>query len=297
MLTGPVIVYPSGDFSPPDDVVEVAPPFPTQLALEFQHLQHFKRLVKTQLPHLAFRLVGNGANPPDFLIRRAEDCEPFGMELTTFGTPTQERQSRVWRFSFWQERLLAAYARGRLAGLSGLKFAISFGSMDAPAPPPDRVDEELFEQLVVALEGVAKLPRPSMSAEPFAEEWPSGAIDGGAINWRLSGVSQAPFRGSKLADYAGFEVELTVDEYKGLEESVRQMESAIAEKDRPENRELLIVAGGPTRSGRAFSAGAVIALHVAEAWKGLATKPTYLHRVFLDIWGLEKVVLLHEKSL
>ena len=56
----------------------------------------------------------------------------------------------------------------------------------------------------------------------------------------------------------------------------------------------MIVAGGPTLFGRALPAGAVIAKRVSDIWRGLTKQPIHLRRVFLDIWGLEKIVLLYE---
>lgn len=303
MFTGGTIIYPGGNFHPPDDVIQITGKFKSPQAMEACLLAHFKRLIEKQMPALAFRVAGYGANPPDFLIYRdlAEAASPFGLELTTFGFPTEQRQQNHWHFTHWQERLLEAYEKGRLAGLSGLKFDISFGDLTGPAPKV--VDEQAFDGLVDALEGVAKLPMPAMSKEAGedwvmggGEQWPEGTIANGAITWRMSGRSNVPFQGSMLAKNAGFEVEVTVREYKPQDEVVADMNATIKAKDCPTNRELLIVAGGPTQSGRAFAASGVMAHRVLEQWAGPAEEPAYLHRVFLDIWGEEKVHVLYERT-
>jgi hypothetical protein len=289
MLISPVVIYGSG-YSPPDDVFQLYPSFPDQRAMEFHHLQHFKRLIKAQMPDLAFRLSGDGDNPPDFMIYRESEGKPFGLELTTFGIPTQDRQTRTWHFARLQERLLAVYKCGGLKGLSGLKFDVSFGSLGGT--PPKDLEEKTFNELVSALDGTAKLPRPAMDLH--STDWHSGSVGQGEVFWSLAGVSDGPFDGSVLAKQTGFEVECTMREWKTDAEAIAQMGKTIADKDDPRNTELLIVAGGPTRSGRALPAGAVIAKRVADIWQGPTQKPTYLRRVFLDIWGLEKIVILYE---
>lgn len=295
MFVGPTILTGDGSFCPPDDVVQVRSPFPTLHAMEFEHLQHFKRLVKVQFPRLAFRLASSGSNPPDFMVYRTDDGVPFGMELTTFGFPTQERQSRAWKFARIHERLLKAYEGGRLAGLSGLKFDVSFGALDGS--PPDGLDEATFGELVDALEDVAQLSRPSMETNvDSSEAWPSGVVGGGSILWSLSGVTNGCFEGSMLAKRTGFEVECTVREWKTEGELRMQMDETIQAKDVPSNQELLIVAGGPTQQGRMFPAGAVIAMQLVKAWHGPAKVPVHLRRIFLDVWGPEKIFLLYEKQ-
>ena len=303
MFTSPTIIHSStGNFCPPDDVIQLTPRFDDQREMEASHLAHFKRLIEHQLPSLAFKVAGYGANPPDFLIYRdlADAASSFGLELTTFGIPTEERQQNHWHFSHWQERLLEAYEKGRLAGLSGLKFDISFGELSGPAPK--EVDKQAFDELVDALEGVAKLPMSAMSEAAGRDfvmggggEWPEGTVADGAITWRLSARSNAPFQGSALAKRAGFEVEVTVREYKRRVDVVADMNATIKAKDCPTNRELLIVAGGPAQSGRAFAASGVLAQMAIEKWAGPAQRPSHLQRVFLDIWGEEKVYLLYER--
>jgi hypothetical protein len=289
MMSGPVVIYGSG-YSPPDDVLQLYQPFPGQRAMEFHHLQHFKRLIKAQMPDLAFRLSGDGANPPDFMIYRESEGKPFGLELTTFGIPTQDRQTRTRHSARLQERLLDVYKGGGLKGLGGLKFDVSFGSLGGM--PPLDVDEEIFKELVNALEDVARLPRPAMNLH--STDWHSGSVGQGELSWSLSGVSDTPFDGSMLAKQTGFEVECTMREWKTDAEAIAQMETTIAKKDDLRNLELVIVAGGPTLFGRALPAGAVIAKRVSDIWRGLTKQPIHLRRVFLDIWGLEKIVLLYE---
>jgi len=109
---------------PPDEVMQF-PSFVAKRAMEFAHLQHFKRMVKSQLPHLQFRLVGDGAEPPDFVLSR--DNSHFGLELTVFATP--QRRERAAFFSKLHDRLMLAHSKGRLRGLSGMKVDLAFGDL------------------------------------------------------------------------------------------------------------------------------------------------------------------------
>lgn len=277
----------------PDEVLQLREPFPDIPAIERVHLDHFKRNLKLQMPSLAFTCEERvEKDPPDFLIKRASDPKQIGLELTTFGTPTEDRQRRAWRFTRVHEHLLRAHANGRLRGLVGLKFDVSFGRLDGVQPQD--LDDHLLDELVGALERVAKLPRPVFSIDSPSEQWPLGSVGSDAILWSLSGSADGPWSGSMLANQTGFEVEMTVREWTTSAKVVDEMNKTIQGKDDARNEELLIVAGGPTKSGRCFRAGTVLGEVAARAWSGPAAKPLHLRRVFLDVWGAEKIFLLYE---
>lgn len=277
----------------PDEVVQLSESFPDIPSLERVHLEHFKRSLSVQMPNLAFACEEPvQKDPPDFLIKRPSDSKQIGLELTTFGTPTEDRQRRAWRFSRVHEHLLRAHANGRLRGLVGLKFDVSFGQLDGVQPQD--LDDRILDNLVEALELVANLPRPGFSIDSPSEQWSSGVVGPGVISWSLSGCADGPWRGSMLANQTGFEVEMTVREWTTAATVVAEMNRTIQGKDDPRNEELLIVAGGPTKSGRCFYAGTVLGLVAAQAWSGPAVKPRHLRRVFLDVWGVEKIFLLYE---
>ncbi len=182
-----------------------------------------------------------------------------------------------------------------------MKFDVWFGPLkefqETPqniAPPPVELDDTTLDELISDLEGITRIPRPALSAEAVNEPWPYALENKEKFSWTVSGQSNAPYTGSLLANQTGFEVEFAVREWQTLEELVRQMERTISEKDVPKNCELFIVAGGPTEFGRIFPAGALLALQTLEAWHGPAVKPTNLRRVFLVVWGENKVYLLYE---
>lgn len=276
--------------SPPDEVVQL-PSFATKRAMEFAHLQHFKRQLKSQFPHLQFRLIGDGLDPPDFLISR--DGLRFGLELTVFTMP--ERRERAAFFSKLHDRLLLAYSKGRLRGLSGMKVDLSFGELGAR---PFAVDEASFEQLLNAFDQLGKLERPNISSDSAAEpdgisDWPSGKA--GLIEWYVSIYSNQPLRGSKLSNATGFEVEYTQRQWIKTDDVIRVISERISAKDR-EGRgvdELLIVAGGPDQAGRVFPAEAMLAHRLLESRATSIVKPLHIQRVFVDIWGLERLYLVH----
>jgi hypothetical protein len=92
MMLGPMMIASGKDgevLSPPDNLIQL-PAFSTKRAMEFSHLQHFRRLIKAQLPSLQFRLLGDGGDPPDFLLSR--NGRKFGLELTVFGSPQRRER-------------------------------------------------------------------------------------------------------------------------------------------------------------------------------------------------------------
>lgn len=259
--------------------------------MEFAHLQHFKQLIRSQLPHLHFRLLGDGPEPPDFVLSR--DNSQFGLELTVFATP--ERRERAAFFSKLHDRLMLAHSKGRLRGLSGMKVDLAFGDLGVK---PFAVTDASFEQLVGAFDQLGKQGRPSISrdataAPVSAAEWPRG--EAGLIKWYVSAYSNQPFRGSKLSNATGFEVEYTQRQWVKTEGVARAINERISAKDRAGRGidELLIVAGGPDQAGRAFPAEAMLAYHLLESRSTSIVRPVHIRRVFVDIWGPERLYLVH----
>ncbi len=283
-----------GEILTPSDRVEQHPPFATKRAMEFAHLQHFKRLLNSQLSHLRFRLIGDGSEPPDFVISR--DGLSVGLELTVFAEP--ERRERAAFFCKLQDRLLHVCSKGRLRRLCGIKIDLAFRELGAR---PFTVDDANFEQLVNEFDELGLLERPETSnglkdSSGMVTYWPSGKV--GLIEWCVSGYSNLPWRGSKLSNATGFEVEYTHRQWTSTEDVVRAINKSITAKDREGQGtdELLIVAGGPDQAGRAFPAEAFLADHALKSCTESIVKPTYIKRVFVDIWGLERLYLLHEKG-
>ena len=288
-MIGPMMISTGEDgelLSPPDDLIQL-PGFATKRAMEFAHLQHFKRLIKTQLPDLQFRLLGDGADPPDFLLSR--DATKFGLELTVFASAQRrERAAFFWKL---HERLLLAYDKGRLRGLSGIKVDLAFGELGAK---PVRVDDELFDQLIKAFDQLGRQNRPSMArdVEIPSDEWPNGSV--GPLRWYVSSYADHPFRGSKLSNITGFEMEYTHREWTKTADVERAINERIVAKDRGGVDELLIVAGGPDQAGRQFPAEALLASHLLEKGTPAFVKPAHIQRVFIDVWGTERVYLIHD---
>ncbi|MBC7994054.1 MAG: hypothetical protein H7Z15_12530 [Rhizobacter sp.] len=289
MMVGPMIIATGEDgevLSPPDDLIQL-PAFSTKRAMEFSHLQHFKRLIKSQLPDLQFRLLGDGADPPDFFLSRSDT--KFGLELTMFASA--QRRERAAFFSKLHERLLLAYGKGRLRGLSGIKVDMAFGELGAK---PVSVDDVLFDQLIEAFDKLGKQKRPSMApdVEIPSDEWPNGTV--GPLNWYASSYADYPFRGSKLSNIMGFEVEYMHRQWTTTAEVERAINERIMAKDRAGVDELLIVAGGPDQAGRQFPAEAILASHLLEKGTPAFVKPAHIQRVFIDVWGAERLYLIHD---
>jgi hypothetical protein len=276
--------------SPPDEVVQL-PSFATKRAMEFAHLQHFKRLIGSQLPHLNFRLIGDGLDPPDFVLSR--EHSHFGLELTVFATP--ERRERAAFFSKLHDRLLLAHVKGRLRGLSGIKVDVAFGDL---GEKPFAINDDSFEQLVGSFCQLGKQKRSSRSryaaTEPVsAAEWPRG--EAGSIRWYVSAYADTPFRGSKLSNATGFEVEYMHRQWVTTEDVARAINERVSAKDRAGQGvdELLIVAGGPDQAGRAFPAEAMLAYHFLEGRAAPIVRPVHIQRVFVDIWWLDRLYVVH----
>lgn len=277
-------------FVPPDNVFQVQP-FSSKLAMEFAHLQHFKRLIKRQHPQLLFKLIGNNpSDPPDFYLSRSD--VRFGLELTAFATA--KRRERANFISKLHDRLIVEYERGALNGLSGLKVDISFGELGGK---PFAIEPDAFEQLVGAFEELGSVMRPIITEEmmvsPGDRGWPKGNV--GAIKWQVTLQCPLPLTGSKLANRTGFEVEYTHREWLTESEVLRALNESVLAKDRPVNDELLIVAGGPDLFGRIYPAeGVVLTRLLNQSLDLLQTKPKHLKRVFVDVWGADRVYLIHE---
>lgn len=275
----------------PSDRAFQRQPFGSKKAMEFEHLQHFKALVKQQHPEHGFSLVGDGADPPDFKIRRGEQI--IGLELTMY-TPHQRREQLKF-FAKLQRKVGEMLDGGRIVGLSGIQIELSFGKLGGrPKPISDKAREDLIESFI----GLTKKPREQLSGNwdlgytpyPLGQE---GSVENGTLHWHVSTVSDAPLRGSALANATGFELTYTHREDTSPEEISAQIQDCIASKDKPGADELLISAGAPDREGLQISAEAECLSMFMQNWHGLPVTPTYLKRVFLDVWGPERVFVLH----
>jgi hypothetical protein len=285
-----------GEHICPSDTVIQAQPYASQRAMEFCHLQHFKRLVKQQHPNLCFRLIGDGGDPPDFIICR--EGASLGLELTVFASP--QRRERAALISDIHDRLIVAYDNGSLRGLTGIRIDLSFFKIGAR---PTRTGDAALSELVAQLDAIARVVRTPLPANwVYSAEthpaWASGEVDGGAVKWQVSSISNTPLRGSKFANHTGFEIEYTHREWLAPDEIQKTIEQCVRAKDKPGsgNDELLIVAGAPGKNGRAYPAEAMAVLHHLKNWQGLEINPQYLKRVFLDVWGPEKLYVIYEKS-
>ena len=257
---------------------------------EFDDLQNFKRVLNKCDHRYKFRLLRDGGDPPDFVISRGRG--EIGLELTVIESGSRRAWSRY--FSRFQDALLERFRSGRLQNISGLRIAITFGQHDGM---PFALGEKRFEELVSAFEQLAKRPWWSAPVNSIEKGWPLGAegatLDG-TVSWYVEMYSTAPVRGSALANEAGFEVinshgsSVTGDEAQAL------VVSAIARKDKPGNDELLISVGSPGLDGRAFpSDQATISYMLFEGWTA-PVAPKYLKRVFIDVWGADKVYVIYD---
>lgn len=126
------------------------------------------------------------------------------------------------------------------------------------------------------------------------DEWPSGTV--GPLNWYVSSYADHPFRGSKLSNATGFEVEYTHRQSTTTADIRNAINERIVAKDRPGVDELLIVAGGPAQTGKQFPAEAILAFHLLEEEAASFVKPAHLQRVFIDVWGAERLCLIHDSA-
>lgn len=270
---------------PPDDVMQ-SPAFASKAAMELAHLQHFERLTRARFGHLQFDVIGPGTDPPDFLISRSG--VRVGLEHTVFAWP--ERRERAAFFSKLHDRLLDAYGKGRLRGLSGMKVELSFGDLGAR---PFNVSNALFDELVDSFDELAKKKRPARSSDSEAQgAWPSGTVS--SLTWCVSSYANFPLSGSKLANDTGFDVEYTQRQWTTPANVEQALNDSIAIKDQAGVDELLIVAGGPDQAGRQFPAEAMLVDYLLGKLEPSFVRPTYLRRVFVDVWGLERLYLIHE---
>ncbi len=282
-------------FFPPDIVMQ-REPYSSRRAMEFDHLQHFKRMLKVQHPDFYFRLEGDGSEPPDFFISRAgKRC---GLELTVFAQPV--RRERAAFFAKLQDRLIEAYDQGSLRRLEGIKIDLAFRDLgEKPVPVSESELAELIQQLEAISDTVrAPLPPNWVSSAELHPAFASGQVNDGILKWNVSSISNMPMRGSKLANHTGFEIEYTHREWMQAEDVQSALERCIQAKDKPNagNDELLIVAGAPDRDGRAYPAEALLLGSFLAKWGGLKTEPKHINRVFVDLWGPERVQVIYSRT-
>lgn len=272
-------------------------PFNNKKAMELEHLQHFEAAVRRQHPKYAFSLIGDGLDPPDFQIQRGDQI--VGLELTMFAP--YKRRERLKFFAKIQHRMKELLENKLIFGLSGIHIELSFGDFGGKPKP---IREEALQELVDAFIQLTKRPRDPLSSTndwgstpyPLGQE---GSADEGSIHWYVAGVADAPLRGSALANSTGFELTYTQTGWTSKNEINAQLQACIDAKDKPGADELLISAGAPDREGWQIFAESDCLWYCMEEWQGLLSTPKHLKRIFLDIWGPDRVFILHnpEKSI
>lgn len=278
-------------FSPSDRIMQRAP-FDSKKEMELEHLRHFESLVNKQCAELGFSLVSDGADPPDFLIRRGDKVS--GLELTMY-SPCKRRE-RVNFFAKLQNKVREIIDSRNIVGLSGIHIELSFGDLGGK---PRRISDEVLEALIDAFIELTKKPRGvppenhdfGFTPYPLGQE---GCIEEEGIHWYVCQVSGLPFRGSVLANVTGFELTYTHREWTSNEEIEVQILDCIGVKDQPCTDELLISVGAPDRQGLHILGESQCLMHFMIDWKGLPSPPKYLKRVFLDVWGVEQVFVLYD---
>lgn len=259
--------------------------FPTKVAMEFAHLQHFKSALAKLRHKYSWRLVGNNpSDPPDFFITRGEGS--IGLELAQFASEGRRQQTKF--FESIEERFLEAFHAGRLQNLAGIHVELSFRELGGK---PMTLSDQTLGELIVGFESLRDRQWEAVRDATMTADSPfplgaTGSAGGGSVTWQVNSVATSAFHGGALADEAGFKLTHSYREWIEVGDVIQILDALIEKKDRPTNDELLISAGGPDRDGRMY-ANEGSAIGIALGTKGLRSQytPTYLSRVFVDIWG------------
>lgn len=285
MYFSPALILDGGVIQSVNSVVHVEP-FTSKRAMEFAHLQHFKRVcaLVEQYEKYRWRLVGDGADPPDFVISRRGRV--LGLELTAFASDERRKQTRF--FGDIQTQFVEEYRKGRLRNLAGIRIEISFSKLGGV---PSKISHEVLLELIDGFEALRRLPWEKTSSDvketvpfPLSE---SGTADSGRVTWYVSFLADGPLIGHGFSDETGFDV---CHSYRGemaVSEVLWLLEDCIRKKDRAGNDELLISVSAPALDGRAYvDEGTTLRYALKTEWKGLSFVPIHLQRIFIDIWGI-----------
>ena len=296
MMSGPLISALNENneefVNPPDDIFSSTPPFKNKRAMEFAHLQNFKRVIGIRMPHLLFRLIGDGTDPPDFFISRQN--AKIGIELTSFALPKYRERTQF--FSYFKDKVLKSYSLGKLQNLRGIEIKIVF---ESPNGKPNLIDDKTFDDFIEELECIDLYKYNINSLSDFSDEYIHKMAEISKphkiknIIWNIEAFSTQPAQGSLLANLTGFEITCDMRDWLPVKIIHEELNNLIHKKDKQYTDELLISAGAPDLKGRCFRAEAMLAMHAAENWQGLLRNPHHIKRVFLDIWGMDKIYLLH----
>ncbi|WP_147321261.1 hypothetical protein [Rhodoferax lacus] len=280
---------------PADSVFQVRP-FLNKLCLEYEHLQHFKKLVFRQHPTYAFELIENvKEDPPDFRIKRGGKI--IGLELTAYTPSTRRKQ--VAFFGKIQDQFLQAHRCGALRNLQGVYIELSFKTDDGT---PKKVDEKTFVELTQAFSKLSpRRDKKNRICSNGGNPYPlgeSGETNDGGIGWYVYAVSETPSYGTALANETGFDINYVYRRWTDSSEVFEELQNRIDAKDHGRNgtEELLISAGAPSLDGWVIASESTCMAHCIKEWTGPKAKPKHLKRIFLDIWGADQLHILYEAN-
>lgn len=277
----------------PDDTFKI-PAFKNKQAMELAHLRHFHTNLQKEHPQYAFSEFWEGSDPPDFEIRRGEHIA--GLELTMYTLP--KRREQVKFFARIQEKAKELAKSGSLMGLDGIHVEISFGELGGK---PSHIGEDVLNELMKEFIELTKRPREPIPLDgdfrnPPYPQGQEGWVGNGSIHWVVATVSNQPFRGSPLADATGFEMTYTHRAHTTCNQILDHLQNCINSKDKPGADELLISVGAPDTDGWLIFAESRGLTQCMEAWEGRTVPPKHLKRIFVDIWGQERIFVIHDED-
>ncbi|WP_284077170.1 hypothetical protein [Herbaspirillum aquaticum] len=294
-MFSPIIIAGGPDnteiITPSDNILKIAP-FENKKAMEHAHLRHFQESVKKKFPQYSFSDFQEGADPPDFEIKRGGITSGLELTMYTLG----ERREQIKFFAKIQEQVKQLVESKAIDSLEGVRIHLSFGELGGK---PNKVKDEVLQELMDAFIQLTHRPKGPMPKDlnfkkapyPVGEE---GQVGNGAIHWMVTGLSNMPLRGSALANATGFELSYTQAFPTSRKEIIAQLQACIDAKDKPGADELLISAGAPDTNGWQIFAESECLIICMKSWKGLDKAPKHLKRIFLDIWGSESVFIIHD---
>lgn len=267
----------------------------TKPELEERQLLQFQKAITAKTKHLDFSSFEAKEPPePDFTISRSG--KSVGLDIVAFAYNSKRRiQSQ---FSEIKQMFIDAHDQGKLRQYRYFGFTLTFHE-DALRKPQQLkpavlelikiLDEiKIDYDLINSRLHLAHSDPTCAIAEPLFCEF---SDSNNTISLYVDTYGQFP--ANEFMRKYGFEVSHQHEEYYQLQDIKSILDSRIADHDKKEYDELLIVAGGPDNNGKGNRDEPTAANFFIQQ-NGKISAPKYLKRIILFNWLYNTIDILHE---
>jgi hypothetical protein len=257
------------------------------------HLRRFATDHLVATGSLACGRIGQGDDPPDFIVETADGLA--NLDCTAF--TVAERREVVALFTEVRRRIAAA-PHPQFAHLAGYTIYIWFREEGQPARPFRRNDHAAADELMEALANYRPDPRQlQVATGRLPEQAPDlGAVTtlAGATFYAVPFTNAAP--GTGFYAWTGFELGLAYTTWHDPPNAWGEIDRLVAAHDQPKLDWLLISVGAPNQHGQLFPSEEALMRFLLNHPQPLPT-PQHISRVTLHSWQTgEAVELLPEPT-